>query len=292
MVADLVTDTPDWTLPTLALPHYRLEFDREAVVGAIAAFVAIATLLVIPYKRDAHGARIVSKLAIVLAVALAVPWLAVDDPQGLGYRLRLAAYVPAALCAAIAVGGLASLIKGRTEALLRDAILLVGSAIAVLEIPEHPAEGRVLTHPALVSSALAATSQIPRDATVVVPERHILFMVAYYTRAQVALHPETVPVQHRVRLMPLAFIGMDSPLDHALDAARTEPGVTPPIGLHPRYRNGLVLVTEPTWGWLVERVGERGRRRNGLVLVGEPARTWILAWLGDPGGYWARWPTI
>jgi hypothetical protein len=139
---------------------------------------------------------------------------------------------------------------------------------------------------------MAAQGQIPEHTTVIIPERHILFMIAWYTHAKVALHPETVPVQERVRIMPLAFIGMDSLLDHALDTARVEPGVTPPIGLHPRYRNGLVLVTEPTWDWLVERVAQQGRQRNGLVLVGAPAWSWILAWLGDPGGYWARWPTI
>ena len=67
--------------------------------------------------------------------------------------------------------------------------------------------------------------------------------------------------------MPLSFIGMGSPLDHALDDARREPGITPPIGFHPRHRNGLVLVTEATWQW-------------------------ILARLGDQGAYWAKWPTI
>jgi hypothetical protein len=64
--------------------------------------------------------------------------------------------------------------------------------------------------------------------------------------------------------MPLAFIGQDSPLDHALDEARALPD--PPIGLHPRHRNGLVLVSESTWDWLVARVGA--------------------------SSYWAKWPTI
>jgi hypothetical protein len=266
LVRELVQAEPDWDLPALALPGYRLVFHQEALIGGIAALVAFAAVIAIPY-RNAYGPRIVAWISIVLALAIAVPWLAVDDPQGLGFRLRLAAHVPAALCAAVAIGAFGSLIKDRLEALLRDAILLVGAAILLVVLPIDRAEGRVLAHPALVTSTMAAAKQLPENATVIVPERHILFMVAYYTRAKVSLRPETVPPQDRVRMMPLAFIGMGSPLDRALDAARHEPGITPPLALHPRHRNGLVLVTEATWQW-------------------------ILARLGDRGGYWAVWPTI
>jgi hypothetical protein len=80
----------------------------------------------------------------------------------------------------------------------------------------------------------------------------------------VSLRPEVIPHDRRVRMMPLAFIGMDSPLDRALDEARTREDA--PIGFHARHRNGLVLVSEATWEWLVERVGQSSR--------------------------WARWPTI
>ena len=69
-------------------------------------------------------------------------------------------------------------------------------------------------------------------------------------------------------MMPLAFIGMDSPLEAAIDRARSEPSITPPIGLHPSHRNGLVLVTEPTWDWLLSQLPP------------------------DARAYWGRWPTI
>ncbi|HUS29811.1 MAG TPA: glycosyltransferase family 39 protein [Kofleriaceae bacterium] len=263
----LFTDTPEWDLPALALPRYRLLFDREALIGGVAAIAALVLVLVVPYDRKAYGPRIVAWISIVLALAIELPWLAVDDPQGLGFRLRLAAFVPASLCAAIAIGAIGSLIKEPVAALLRDAILLVAAAILVVLIPVDRAEGRVLTHPALATAAMAASGEIPKNATVIVPERHILFMVAWYTRAKVSLHPDDVPPQERVRLMPLSFIGMGSPLDRVLDEARREPGIAPPIGFHPRHRNGLVLVTEATWQW-------------------------ILARLGDQGTYWAKWPTI
>jgi hypothetical protein len=37
-------------------------------------------------------------------------------------------------------------------------------------------------------------------------------------------------------------------------AARAAPGVEPPLGVHPRHPNGLVLVAEPTWRWVLERL--------------------------------------
>jgi hypothetical protein len=314
LLGELVGTKADWSLPALSIPPptagvhaYRLVFDHEAVIGLVSAIAAAivwrlqrrwptakapVAVVVPPAHRRAYGVRAVAWIAILLALVIAMPVLRIDDPQGLGFRLRLAAFVPAALCAAIAIGGLSTLIRGALPALLRDAILLVASAILAISIPIDRAEGRVLVHPALVTASLAARTQIPPNTTVIVPERHIVFMVAWYTRASVALRPEAVPPAQRIRILPLSFIGMGSPLDRALDDARVEPGLTAPIGVHSRHRNGLVLVTEPTWDWLVDRLGESGRQRNGLSLVGKPAWIWILGLLGDPGGYWARWPTI
>lgn len=243
----------EWSLPALALPRYELVFGHEAALGVAAALAAIVTLALRPFGNKQFAARVVALGAIVLALIVAIPWLAVDDPQGLGFRLRLSAHIPLALCAAIAT----QLIPRH-----RDAICAAIAIVLALRLPVDRTEGRVLMHPALVSGAMAA--RIPAGKTVIVPERHILFMVAYYTHAPVSLRPELVPHDNRVRMMPLAFIGADSPLDHALDAARALPD--PPIGLHPRHRNGLVLVSEGTWDWLVARVGAKS--------------------------YWAKWPTI
>jgi hypothetical protein len=243
----------EWSLPALALPHYRLVFGHEAALGIVAAITAIVALARRPYDHKQLATRVVAIGAIALAIIIAIPWLAVDDPQGLGFRLRLSAHIPLALCAAIAT----QLIPR-----YRDAICAVIAIVLALRLPVDRAEGRVLMHPALVSAALAA--KIPPGKTVIVPERHILFMVAYYTRAPVSLRPESIAHDDRMRMMPLAFIGADSPLEHALDDARALPD--PPLGLHPRHRNGLVLVSEATWDWLVARVGAKS--------------------------YWAKWPTI
>ncbi|HSD86993.1 MAG TPA: hypothetical protein VLB44_05740, partial [Kofleriaceae bacterium] len=243
--------------------NLALTFDHEAAIaGGVAVAAAILLALRIGDSRR-RSERVVAWGFVVLGLVIALPWLAVDDPQGLGFRLRIAAHVPAALCAAIAIGAIPEI--GRPH--VRDLVLAVAAAVAAWRMPVDRAEGRVLAHPALVSAVMAASDQLPSNATVIVPERHILFMVAWYTRAKVSLRPEPVPYPQRVRMMPLAFIGMDSPLDHALDDARKEPGLDPPVGLHARHRNGLVLVTEPTWDWLMSRLGSRGT-------------------------YWTKWPTI
>jgi hypothetical protein len=202
-----------------------------------------------------------------MALALAIPWLAVTDPQGLGFRLRLTAFVPLALCAAIVVDAVATSIK-QLPAAFRDGALAVVALALALRPHDAALEGRVLAHPAMVSAVIGQTAHVPAGATVIVPERHILFMVAWYTRASVSLRPEPVPYERRVRMMPLAFIGMGSPLDAALDRARDTPGVAPPIGTHPRHRNGLVLVTEATWEWLLAQLPPQVRV------------------------HWQRWPTI
>ena len=126
-------------------------------------------------------------------------------------------------------------------------------------------EGVVRAHPALIAAVRALDGAVPAGDTVVVTERHIAFMVAYYTRIPASLDPSTVPRAHRWRLMPLAFIGSGSPLDHALLDARRAPDLVPPRGLHPRNPAGLVLVAEPTWDWVLQHVPPK-------------TRAWAAAW--------------
>jgi hypothetical protein len=131
----------------------------------------------------------------------------------------------------------------------------------------------IVTHPALVTAAEALSGEVPPGAMLIVPERHIAFMVAWYTRAPVALRPDGVPPAQRYRLLPLHFIRAGSALDRQLLAARALAGEAggPPIaprGVHPRHPNGLVLVAEPTWTWLLEHLPPTDR------------------------AYFAAWPTI
>lgn len=253
LIAHAFTVHAHWKAPALATTGFTLPLEYEPLAAGILSLAAAA----LAWRRKDRVALAIAALGIVLAI----PWLDVSDPQGLAFRARVIAFVPLALSAAVIAGELARLHERAPIAVAALAALLA------LRAMHERRDGRILAHPALVAGVLAATDQIPAGATVIVPERHIAFMLAYLDRADVSLRPERVPYAHRVRLMPLAFMTQD--LQSALDAARVDPAVTaPPIGLHPRHRNGLVLVEEPTWDWLLARLPGPLRR------------------------HYARWPTI
>jgi hypothetical protein len=192
----------------------------------------------------------------VLAIAIGVPLLDVTDRQGLGMRLRLAAFVPAALVAAACAR---SVLTRYTH---RDAVLAaLALGLAVVRQPGTQLGGAVVTHPALVAAAQALNGRVPPGATLIVPERHIAFLIAWYTGDKVALRPDGIPRDQRFRVLPLHTIVAGSPLDHQLMAARAQPQLPPPLGVHPRHPNGLVLVAEPTWEWILARLPAADRDR-------------------------------
>jgi hypothetical protein len=249
---------PRWSLPVLAVPHAHLWFRHEPLIAGVLSIAAAVVVARIddPVRRAAGWA------VVALGVFIAQPWLAVDDPQGLGFRLRIAAFVPMSLAAAIVAGAL--------PIPRRDIVLAVVAAVLfVLGATRPLTEGEVVMHPSLAAAAANAAGKIPKGATVIVPERRILYPVQWYTRAPVSLRPDRVPYANRVRIFGLAFAGgAGSPMDQALDQARHDPAIAPPIGLHPDDRNGLVLVGEPTWDWLLAHLPP------------------------GPRAYFARWPTI
>jgi hypothetical protein len=120
--------------------------------------------------------------------------------------------------------------------------------------PRSRGEGVIVAHPAMVAAVQAMRGAVPPGNVVIASERHIAFMVAWYTRDPVRLRPDAVPPERRWRLMPLAFIGEGTPLAKGLAAARAEPSLVPPRGLHPRHVDGLVLVPEATWAWVLARL--------------------------------------
>ncbi|MBV8761389.1 MAG: glycosyltransferase family 39 protein [Deltaproteobacteria bacterium] len=253
LVGHAFTRHAQWADPALATHGFTLHMEYEALLACIVSLAAA----VLAYRR-----RDVVALAIAaLGIVLAIPWLDVTDPQGLAFRARVIAFVPLALSAAVVAGALVCRHK------VVPVALCVLAALLGLRALRERRDGIIVAHPAMVAAVLAATDQLPHGATAIVPERHIAFMLAYLDRADVSLRPERVPYAHRVRVMPLAF--MSEELQQALDAARADPTVAaPPIGLHPRHRNGLVLVEEPTWDWLLARLPGPLRR------------------------HYARWPTI
>jgi hypothetical protein len=258
------------------LPDRTLALGHDALAGLVLGIVAVVAY---PLRARIAGAiparwRLAAVPApaavtaaawpiLVLALAIGLPLLAVTDRQGLGFRLRIAAFVPAALTAAI----VARAVLARFA--YRDAVLAaLALVLALARRPGPQIDGEIVTHPALVTAALALAGHVPAGATLIVPERHIAFLVAWYTRADVALRPDGVPPARRYRLLPLHFIGEGSPLDRQLLAARAEPSLEPPLGVHPLHPNGLVLVAESTWAWILDHLPAEDR------------------------AYFAAWPTI
>jgi len=262
LMGGLVSANPRWSAPALVFPDGELALGHDALAGLV-----LALAWVIAYPWRARIARVIPARCrleavptpaavtaaawpiVVLAIAIGLPFLAVTDRQGLGFRLRIAAFVPAALTAAIVARAVLARFAHR------DAVLAaLALALALGRRPGPQITGQIVTHPALVTAALALSGHVPAGATLIVPERHIAFLVAWYTRADIALRPDGIPPAQRYRLLPLHFIGEGSPLDRQLLAARAEPSLEPPLGVHPLHPNGLVLVAEPTWAWILDHL--------------------------------------
>ena len=209
-----------WTAPALVTRTATLTFGHEALTGAIIGVIGAVVLanrkaidrVVVPApirgtptRRSHPGETAVAWAIVVIAIAIAWPTLDVSDAQGLGFRLRIAAFVPMSLAAAVVAGRLASRIKHR------DFVLAVVAFALATRTPGNRDEGKILAHPAMVAAIQAL--HVPDGDTVIVPERHIVFMVAWYTRADVQIRPEGIEPARRWRLLPLAWTGLNSPLD-------------------------------------------------------------------------------
>jgi hypothetical protein len=261
LVPGMFTSRADWLLPALRGKR-ALWMGHEALIGGVLGlgalgFVLARVLLPAPWREHPvrPSALVVAVTFALFAVVLALPWLDVRDPQGLAFRLRIAAFLPMAIAGA-ALAGLAGALVPRD---VRLPVLVVFALVWAFAQPRIRDEGAVDTHPALAEAVQAV--DVPDGAVVICPERHIVFMAAWYTHADVRLRPEGVPPERRWRLLPLAFIGKDSPLDDALLRARAQPGLEPPRGSHPRHPNGLVLVPEATWEWVLSQLPEERQAR-------------------------------
>ncbi|MBP9170660.1 MAG: glycosyltransferase family 39 protein [Kofleriaceae bacterium] len=259
-VADSVDGLARWGLPALHVPHrgrpdFVLALGEQALIaaGLVLALVALTvagrwtTRLAAP-GRAADRAVGLAAAAVVLVTA--IPWLAVADPDGLGFRLRVAVFAPAAVVAAAVIGRGLGALAGRWQL----AVIAPALVARVLAVEPQPREGIVVAHPAMVAAIAALPGRLPPDAVVITSERHLGFMVVWYARLPVRLRPEPVPPARRWRLLAGNRIGLGSPLDRALRAAHDQPGLVSPIGTHPRDPSGLVLVPEATWDWVLTQV--------------------------------------
>ncbi len=263
LLSGLFTADADFTLAALAIgggPALRFG-DEVAIAGGLAVALVVVAAAARRYRQLAAPAsgpdRALGWGAAAVGLALAIPWIDVSDPQGLGFRLRLLAFVPLALCAA----ALAGAVLARLSPLVRGA-LIVGFVVGwVASRPASTREGLVVVEPHMQAAILALRDVVPEDDVVICPERHLMFMVTWYSGGYARLRPEKVPAARRWRLLPSALIS--PPLHAAIDAARTqavEEAVVPrPRGLHPRHRNGVVLMPEATWQWILARLSPEAR---------------------------------
>ena len=259
LLGGMMSTRAHWLAPALDAPRLALSLDGEALTGGCLALAA-TRVLVRSHVAHPRADRVVAWSFVAFGVVLALPWLAVSNPEGLGFRLRTSAFVPMAVCAAVLAGALPARVRWLAP---------VVALAFVLVMPRDRHAGEVRAHPALVTAARALADHVPPGATVIVGERHIEYMVAWYTRAPVSLRPEAVPYDERVRVvLALSPVHSGFSLEPVLDDARREPSLTPPVSLHPDHRDGFVLVTEPTWDWIVARLPPRVR------------------------AHWQAWPTI
>lgn len=257
-VADLFTGDARWTIPALQRGERAIWLGHEAAIAGALGVVLVVGLavrrrflaqLARPEVRPA--AMAVAITLAVVAIAIALPWIAVRDPQGVGFRLRIVAFVPMALVAAAVAGAVVAPVRED----LRVAVVVAFALAWTYGQPAERDEGVVRTHPVMASATMGLDRAVPDDAVVICPERHILFMAAYYAPNEVRLRPDGVAPERRWRLMPYAFVDRGPVyLDEALRAARAMPDLAPPRGLHARNTNGLVVVPEVTWQWVVRLV--------------------------------------
>jgi hypothetical protein len=253
----------DWTFAVLAVPGgIPLVLGHEV---ALAAGLAIVALCLAAFRRATDGPRLPA-LAIgfvCFAVFLGLPWLDIANDQGLGYRLRLCACACLAPCSSL----VASQLLRRARPATRTALLalLIGGVLTLR--PWRSEEGVIRAHPAMVEATARLAGLLPPQATVVVPERHTAFMATWYGRVNTRLRPPPiVDTKHTFRLLPGAAIRPG--LWAALDELRFHPvaGVAPSVDLHSLHPNGLVLLPENTFAYL-------------LASLPESERRWYLDWV-------------
>jgi hypothetical protein len=248
----LFSSRADWALPALRLGDRALLFRHEvAIAGAVSlgavALFGLARWVPVLATRVPLRDRAFGLGPALWAVLFALPWIDAGDPEGLAFRVRLLSFAPLALAAAL----LAAHALARLDATWRMTAIMLATGIALYRPGRYEAPV-VRADPDLAAAIAGARGRVPAGDIIVSPERHILFMTVWYTGIETRLDPESVPAARRWRLIPMSY--MSEHLVRALDDAREAAGVAPPISLHPGNRNGLVLLPEKTWEWVLGRL--------------------------------------
>jgi hypothetical protein len=227
-------------------PRVGLAFRFEVLQGALLALAAIGIC-----KRE------LPRIAVGLVVCALVLWFPFLDDTGeqtLTLRLRVAAFLPMAPLAALVVERGLGFLAAETRRLFAS-----GAALAFVAIlPSRSSEGLVTVHPAMVQAIQAAGDAIPDGALVAVPERHLVFMLGWYSGRQAQLSDEGADL----RLLPRPSLTKEL---RAIVAAPL-PGVR---GVHPFASDGLVLFTNDAYAQAIARLppAQKDRYRSWRTLI-------------------------
>lgn len=240
------TDRADWSMPALVTSRVALYFGRDVTVAAV---LGVGVAAVCAFRRQLPPALIGF---VALALLLGIPWLDVHNVQGLGFRLRLMAYV---LSGPLAAWLIVNLVP-TTTANRAWMSLAVAATLLVMRPSELPKnEGQVRTHPALVAAVRALDGVLPPGSTLITQDRKIAFMTRWYANQPVRLHPPAdLDPWTTYRLIPRNLQKQD--LKDTLSRLRAErpAGVIQPRDLHPVDPNGLVLMPEATFQWVLDHL--------------------------------------
>ena len=228
----------DLSLPALRYPSgVALRFGHEAAAAGAVALLLVALQLARRGRRSGPlDGSPVGWTLVALALFTALPWLAVDDPDGLGFRLRISAHLTLGPLAGLL---LVAVIADRRRAALAAAVI---SALLLAARPLAREEGLVRPNPALVADAARIAASLPADAELVTPDRQVAFLLTWQSRRPARTRPRDGALDARTwRVVPAAWIDDES------------------AAVLPRGR--LVALPEPAWQAALGRLSPAARRR-------------------------------
>lgn len=251
--------TSDWRLTPAALvtPRVTLLADCDAWLGALWAFATLSLTRGRPASGRPNPTAPITWTTLAGAIFLACPWLNVADGDGLGFRLRLMAFLPAAIGVGLAYSALRTRLRGPARLAMTVVPLL---ALLALK-PASPAAGVVRTPAATVDSLAALLSDLPEGAVVATPERRLAFATTWASRRPATMGHEGIDPAHRYWLLPRRF-GPEG-LRHVLHRAVVDPPGDVPAARRGRGIEGLILASEATYRWALTQLPEPDRRRLG-----------------------------
>jgi hypothetical protein len=233
--AGMLSTSPELSLPAIRFPSgAALHFGHEPAAAAVVALALVAL------RRPLSP---VAWALIGTALLVAVPWLDVSDPEGIGLRLRLAAHLALAPLLGLL---LVALVRSPARANLVACAVLVG---LVLARPRASEQGVVRVNRSLVEAARGSARVLPPDSELVVPSRQLAFLLTWESRRPARTRPRDGTLGPRtVRVVPAALLDRE---DRAAIA-----GLPGARDLHP-----LLVMPESTYRAFLARLSPAARSR-------------------------------